>query len=134
MQTTNLTSDHQSSANDASGVAARDTDSATHTEGRHTFHFTYDDTGETVPVTAPNGWTMQRVIDEAYGELGESAQPDDRVEFAGPQGVQLITPDLRALKVKEFAGRDIAPDGKFHIVSKPGGAVYRQVARSEAVR
>lgn len=89
-----------------------------HEEGRHEFGFTYDDTGETVDVSAPNGWTMQRVVDEAYTELEESAKPDDRVEFGG----KLMTPELRAMKVKEFLASGVDPKAKFHIVSKPGGA------------
>lgn len=87
-------------------------------EGKHTFSFTYDDTGEVAMVVAPNGWTMQRVVEEAYGELGETAQPDDRIEFGG----DVLTNEQRAMHVKEFVERGFAPDGKFHIVSKPGGA------------
>lgn len=102
--------------------AEKDAVSSGEERGRQTFAFTYDDTGEVAQVNAPNGWTMQRVVDEAYKELGETAQPDDRVEFTGSQGAQLLSPDLRSLKVKEFVERGVAPDGKFHIVSKPGGA------------
>lgn len=91
-------------------------------ESHHAFGFTYDDTGETTEVEAPNGWSMQRVIDEAYEELGETAKPDDRVEFTGLQGTAVMTPELRALKVKEFVDRRISIDNRFHIVSKPGGA------------
>ena len=87
-------------------------------EGKHAFSFTYDDTGETVTVVAPNGWTVQRVVEEAYGELGETAQADDRIEFGG----NFLTNEQRAMHVKEFVERGFAPDGKFHIVSKPGGA------------
>jgi hypothetical protein len=91
-------------------------------EGHHAFGFTYDDTGETTEVEAPNGWTMQRVIDEAYEELGETSKPDDRVEFTGPQGTGVMTPEFRAMKVKEFVDRGISTDNRFQIVSKPGGA------------
>ena len=91
-------------------------------EGHHAFAFTYDDTGETTEVEAPNGWTMQRVIDEAYEELGETAKPDDRVEFTGSQGAAVMTAELRAMKVKDFVERRISTDSQFHIVSKPGGA------------
>jgi hypothetical protein len=95
-----------------------------HKEGRHEFSFTYDDTGETANVSAPNGWTMQRVVDEAYSELEESVKPDDRVEFGG----KLMTPELRAMKVKAFLASGVDPKAKFHIVSKPGGA-YLQADR-----
>ena len=88
-------------------------------EGRVTFSFTYDDTGDVAVIEAPNGWTMQRVVEEAYGELGETAQPDDRVEFGGT----VLSEELRAMRVKEFVERGFAPDGKFHIVSRPGGAL-----------
>lgn len=91
-------------------------------KGHHAFGFTYDDTGETSEVEAPNGWTMQRVIDEAYEELGETAKPDDRVEFTGSQGAAVMTSDLRSMKVKDFVESRISTDGQFHIVSKPGGA------------
>mgnify|MGYP001580167719 CR=1 FL=1 len=91
-------------------------------EGHHAFGFTYDDTGETAEVNAPNGWTMQRVIDEAYEDLGETAKPDDRVEFTGAQGTAVMTPELRAMKVKDFVQRGISTENQFHIVSKPGGA------------
>ena len=91
-------------------------------EGHHAFGFTYDDTGETTEVEAPNGWPMQRVIDEAYEELGETAKPDDRVEFTGSQGTAIMTPELRAMKVKDFVDRRISTENEFHVVSKPGGA------------
>jgi hypothetical protein len=87
-------------------------------EGQHTFSFTYDDTGETVSIEAPNGWTMDRVVEEAYSELEEMRKPDDRVEFGG----QILTAELQTLKVKAFVERGLNPSGKFHIVSKPGGA------------
>jgi hypothetical protein len=87
-------------------------------KGRHEFSFTYDDTGETAEVAAPNGWTIQRMIDEAYIKLEETVKPDDRVEFGG----QLVTPELRELKVKDFLARGVDSKAKFHIVSKPGGA------------
>jgi hypothetical protein len=87
-------------------------------EGQHTFSFTYDDTGEVVTVVAPNGWRMSRVVEEAYGELGEVAQPDDRIEFGGV----VLTAEHLAMHVKDFVESGYAPDGKFHIVSKPGGA------------
>jgi YD repeat-containing protein len=88
--------------------------------GQHTFRFTYDDTGETTEVTAPNGWTLQRVIDEAYAELDETPQLDDRVEVGGA----VLTAEQRGMKVKEFAER-YGTSEKFHIVSKPGGAAAR---------
>jgi hypothetical protein len=91
-----------------------------HDDGHHVFSFTYDDTGDTATVEAPNGWTMQRVIEKGYSELEEGVKPDDRVEFNGV----LMTQELRALKVKAFVER--YPSGKFHIVSKPGGAVGRR--------
>lgn len=91
--------------------------------GKHLFGFTYDDTGATAEVDAPNGWTMQRVIDEAYEELEETAKPDDRVEFTGSVGVVVMTAELRALKVKDFIDRKVSTDNRFHIVSKPGGAI-----------
>ncbi len=92
-------------------------------EGHHRFGFTYDDTGETSQIDAPNGWTMQRVIDEAYGEFDEIAKADDRVEFTGAAGTAVMTAELRAIKVKAFIERGTSADNQFHIVSKPGGAV-----------
>jgi hypothetical protein len=92
-------------------------------EGHHAFGFTYDDTGETAQIEAPNGWTLQRVIDEAYEELRETAKPDDRVEFTAQQGAAVMTPELRAMKVKDFLERRLSTDNQFHIVSKPGGAL-----------
>ena len=94
-------------------------DPASQNEGHHTFSFTYDDTGSTGTVDAPNGWIMQRVIDQGYTALGQGVKPDDRVEFGG----LLMTPELRALKVKDFVADH--PTGKFHVVSKPGGAHRR---------
>ncbi len=84
--------------------------------GRHAFEFTYDDTGATATVVAPNGWTMQRVVDEAYSELGESMHAEDRVEFSG----RLLGAPERALKVKEYLAAEYARS--LHIVSRPGGA------------
>jgi hypothetical protein len=55
--------------------------------------------------------------------LEEVAQPDDRVEFTGATGPQVMTPEFRALKVKQFVERKLSLDRKFHIVSKPGGAI-----------
>lgn len=89
-------------------------------KGKTSFSFTYDDTGATTEVDAPNGWTMQQVIDKGYSD--ETAQADDRVEFSGPSGPVVMTPELRALHVKEFVERRMSTDFKFHIVSKPGGA------------
>ena len=88
-------------------------------EGRHIFSFTYDDTGAVVRVTAPNGWTMERVVEEAYRLLGETRQPDDRIEFGG----RVLDTAHLAMKVKAFMDAGLATDGKFHVVSKPGGAV-----------
>jgi hypothetical protein len=87
-------------------------------EGRHKFTFTYDDTGATATVVAANGWTMQRVVDEAYAALGEAPQPEDRVEFGGT----LLDVPHRAMKVKAFVEAGLAVDGRFHVVSRPGGA------------
>lgn len=91
-------------------------------EGHHAFGFTYDDTGDSTEVTAPNGWTMQQVIDAAYKQLGETARVDDRVEFTSLTGTTIMTAELRALRVKEFIDRRISTDNQFHIVSKAGGA------------
>ena len=91
-----------------------------HGQGKTTFSFTYDDTGAITTVDAPNGWTMQRVIDKGYGD--ETPQSDDRVEFVGRNGPGVMTPELRALHVKQFVERGLSSDLKFHIVSKPGGA------------
>lgn len=88
-------------------------------KGQHTFSFTYDDTGAVVHVTAPNGWTMQRVVEEAYRLLGETRQPDDRVEFGG----RVLDAAHLEMKVKAFVDAGLATDGKFHVVSKPGGAI-----------
>jgi hypothetical protein len=88
--------------------------------GRHSFSFTYDDTGDTTTVVAPNGWTMQRVVDAAYEQLGETAQADDRVEYGDGR---VLTPEQRPMHVKAFIEAGLAPDRKFHIVSRPGGAL-----------
>ena len=87
-------------------------------EGRHEFSFTYDDTGATAIVVAPNGWTMQRIVDEGYTALGEAPRADDRVEFGGT----LLDAAHRAMKVKAFVEAGLARDGRFHVVSRPGGA------------
>lgn len=87
-------------------------------KGVHRFTFTYDDTGEVVTVEAPNGWTMQRVVEEAYAALGEAVQPDDRVEFDG----KLLSDQHRQLHVKEFIETSGIKSLKLHIVSRPGGA------------
>jgi len=86
--------------------------------GHHEFSITYDDTGASVVVDAPNGWRMQQVVDAAYTELEEVRQTDDRIEF----GTTVLTPELLAMHVKEFLEHGYAIDGKLHIVSKPGGA------------
>ena len=87
--------------------------------GQHRFSLTYDDTGETTTVDAPNGWTMQRVVDTAYEQLGEPLHSDDRVEYG--DGI-VLTAEQRALHVKAFLEAGLNPSGKFHIVSRPGGA------------
>jgi hypothetical protein len=86
-------------------------------KGHQYFIFVYDDTGAEATVTAPNGWSIRQVVDQAYGELGEVPRQDDRVEFDG----QSLVP-YYALHVKEFVERGIAPDLRFNIVSNPGGA------------
>jgi hypothetical protein len=91
-------------------------------EGKHEFGFTYDDTGDSTDVRAPNGWTMQHVIDAAYKQLGETARVDDRVEFTSLHGTSIMTAELRSMRVKEFVERRISTDNQFHIVSKAGGA------------
>lgn len=87
-------------------------------EGRYDFGFTYDDTGATTTVTAPNGWTLQRVVDEAYQALGETPQAEDRVEFGG----RVLDATLRATRVKDFVQANGGQAPRFHIVSRPGGA------------
>lgn len=87
-------------------------------EGRHDFAFTYDDTGASTTVTAPNGWTLQRVVDEAYQALGETSQAEDRLEFDG----RLLDAALRATRVKDFIEANGGRVPRFHIVSRPGGA------------
>lgn len=87
-------------------------------EGRHDFAFTYDDTGATTTVTAPNGWTLQRVVDEAYQALEETSQAEDRVEFGG----RLLDAALRTTHVKDFIKANGGQAPRFHIVSRPGGA------------
>ena len=86
-------------------------------EGRHSFTFIYDDTGADAMVFAPNGWSIQQVVERAYVELGEAPRADDRVEFGGQS-----LPPYYEMKVKEFIERGIAPDLHFNIVSNPGGA------------
>lgn len=95
--------------------------------GRHSFEFTYDDTGAITTVLVPNGWTLQRVVDEAYASLGEPVHAEDRVEFGG----RLLGVFERALKVKEYVAAGYARN--LHIVSRPGGAgscCARRVARA----
>lgn len=83
--------------------------------GHSDFTVTYDDTGAEVTISAPNGWTIRRVIEEAYRELGEEPRPEDRVEMGG----QSIAPYLD-LHVKEFIERGLPPH--FSIASNIGGA------------
>ncbi len=86
-------------------------------QGHVDFTVTYDDTGATVTVHAPNGWTIRQVVEKAYQELGETPRPDDRVEFDG----QNLAPYYE-LHVKEFVERGIAPARHFNIASRIGGA------------
>lgn len=83
--------------------------------GHWDFTITYDDTGAEVTISAPNGWTIRRVIEEAYKELGEEPRPEDRVEMGG----QSVAPYLD-LHVKEFIERGLTPH--FSIASNIGGA------------
>lgn len=86
-----------------------------HDQGHWDFTFTYDDTGADVIVSAPNGWTIRRVIEEGYKALGEETRPDDRVEMDGAS----LAPYLD-LHVKEFVERGLSRE--FSVASNIGGA------------
>src|SRR5438034_4966528 len=93
------------------------TEAAALEHGHVDFTVTYDDTGAETVVHAPSGWTIRKVISQAYEQLKESPRPDDRVEFDG----KLLTP-YYDLHVKEFVERHIDPDRHFNIASRIGGA------------
>lgn len=90
------------------------------TKGHSDFVVIYDDTGADVTISAPAGWKIRKVIEEAYDRLGETPRPGDRVEADGTD----LAPYLD-LRVKEFIEQGIAPDLTFNIISATGGASIR---------